>query len=160
MHTRLYTICILGALMYRPVDSRVVTKVEHHTHYVKQTNGKITEQKLKQEIERLNLRHGDIIYAQAVLESANFTSSLFKKNNNFLGLKVARQRPTTALRSVGGYAYYSSWRECLLDYALMNAKYMSRLSREEYLDYLQENYAEDKNYIKKLYDTGRIKTTN
>jgi len=153
MFTRFNTIYLLFVLASCQTKQIVV---KHHTHeVVVQPTEVFSERLLKQEIERLNLRHPDIVFAQAVLESSRFKSDLFKSNNNMFGMKVARQRPTTAVKSVRGYAWYPTWRESLLDYAMMSSKYFSRLNRNEYLQYLADNYAEDKKYINKLLNIIR-----
>lgn len=109
-----------------------------------------SEDKLKEMIVGLNLKHPDVIYAQAILESGNFKSSIFKNNNNLFGMKEARQRPTTALGTQLNHAYYDNWRDCVLDYAIWQSSYARRLTKEQYLDLLNEMYAEDNSYKDKL----------
>jgi hypothetical protein len=101
-------------------------------------------------LKELNVRHADIVYAQAVLESYHFKSRIFRENNNFFGMKQAKSRPTTSKGTQHGHAYFDSWRDCAIDYALYSSKYLSRLSRAEYLEYLGQNYAEDRGYVSKL----------
>lgn len=109
-----------------------------------------SEKELKKYIKHLNLKHPDIVYAQAVLETGNFKSKLFVNNNNLFGFKEPKVRSNTARGSVNGYAYYSSWRQSVIDYALYQSSYIRKLNREAYFDYLDKNYAEDPNYSKKL----------
>ena len=107
-------------------------------------------EKLLAFLKELNVRHADIVYAQAVLESYHFKSRIFRENNNFFGMKQAKSRPTTSRGTQHGHAYFDTWRDCAIDYALYSAKYLSKLSRSEYLEYLGQNYAEDKGYVNKL----------
>jgi len=107
-------------------------------------------EKLLAFLKELNVRHADIVYAQAVLESYHFKSRIFRENNNFFGMKQAKSRPTTSKGTQHGHAYFDSWRDCAIDYALYSSKYLSRLSRSEYLEYLGQNYAEDRGYVSKL----------
>lgn len=109
-----------------------------------------SEKELKKYIKHLNLKYPDIVYAQAVLETGNFNSSIFRNNNNLFGFKEPKVRNNTSRGSLSGYAYYTSWRQSVIDYALFQSSYMRKLSREEYFRYLDRNYAKDPNYSKKL----------
>ena len=95
-----------------------------------------------------NLQHKDIIYNQFKIESSNFTSPLFKRNNNLSGMTMAYKRPTTALTDSGGYAYYKNWEMSIIDYALYQTYSLRRdkVSKEEYLNILK-SYAEHPNYV-------------
>lgn len=110
-------------------------------------NNSFSPEEVKAEIIKLNIDHPDIVFAQCQIESGNFTSNIFKNNNNCLGMKLARSRPTTANGEQFGHAFYDSWQDCLKDYALWQAAYARNLSKEEYLQLLGEIYAEDSNYI-------------
>jgi hypothetical protein len=109
-----------------------------------------TPQKLKDYLTELNIPHADIVYAQAVLETGNFTSSIFKKNNNLFGMKVATIRPSTNIGEDDGHAAFKHWRHSVIDYALYSAYYVPVLNQAEYLDFLSKRYAEDPNYISKV----------
>ena len=45
---------------------------------------------------------------------------------------------------------YDSWEDCVYDYMVWQSRYAKKLSKDEYFDYLGENYAQDKSYINKL----------
>ena len=62
-------------------------------------------------------------------------------------MKLARSRPTTANGEQFGHAFYDSYKDCLKDYALWQAAYARNLSKEEYLQLLEEIYAEDNDYV-------------
>lgn len=111
-----------------------------------------TPDKLRDLLIDLNLRHPDIIYAQALIESGHFTSDIFIENHNLFGMKVATQRPTTNKGVRRNHAYYSSWQNSVLDYAMYQSKYLSKLSKEQYLSYLHRSYAEDKTYVARIRD--------
>lgn len=112
---------------------------------------KFSEEKLKEAILALNIRFPHIVLAQAKLESGNFKSHIFKENNNFFGMKVARCRPTTNKGEQNGHAYFETWKDCLVDYAFYQAAYLHDIKTEsEYLAYLKANYAEDSKYFNKL----------
>ena len=106
---------------------------------------------LKDYLEQLNIKFADVVYAQAQLETAGFTSNIFRENNNLFGMKQAMRRSSTNKGEQFGHAYYDTWRESVLDYALYQCRYLSDIStRGEYLQYLKQNYAADPNYYNKL----------
>jgi hypothetical protein len=112
---------------------------------------KFSEEKLKEAILALNIKFPHIVLAQAKLESGHFKSKIFKENNNFFGMKVARCRPTTNKGEQNGHAYFDTWKDCLVDYAFYQAAYLHDIKTEDqYLAYLKANYAEDPNYFTKL----------
>lgn len=59
-----------------------------------------------------------VIVAQAALESAHFSSAIFRENRNAFGLKEPRIRPTTATGTNRGHATYESVDACIVDYFL------------------------------------------
>lgn len=99
---------------------------------------------------KLNVKFPNIVKAQIILESANMTSNRALYDNNVLGLKVAKQRPTTAINS-SGHAIYNSIEDCIIDYALWQSQNAFRCKNDnDYLNLLQRIYAEDENYRRKL----------
>lgn len=110
-----------------------------------------SEEKLIAEIKKLNFRYPHIVLAQAKLESSNYSSTIFKENNNLFGMKEAKVRLNTAQGTERSHAYYDTWRESLMDYALYSATYLKNLTTEtQYYSYLEQNYAEDVEYVSKL----------
>jgi flagellum-specific peptidoglycan hydrolase FlgJ len=66
-------------------------------------------------------------------------------------MKVARMRPTTNKGEQNNHAYFNSWKDCVVDYAMYAAAYLNDIKTEQqYLDYLKANYAEDSKYYSKL----------
>lgn len=109
------------------------------------------EEQIYNYIHKLNIAHLDIVYMQARVESANFTSTVFLKNNNIFGMKKVERRPTTQIGACKhGYGIYENWKMSVIDYALLQAWSYKNLSEEEYLKQLKASYAEDSNYVKKL----------
>lgn len=98
----------------------------------------------------LNIQHADIVLKQALYETGHFTSKICKENNNLFGMKVAKQRPTTATGEQYKHAKYDSWQMSVVDYALWQTKYCHNLTENEYLEYLQRVYSTNKNYINVL----------
>lgn len=93
----------------------------------------------------------DILLKQAKLESANYTSNVFKQSNNLFGMKKATKRQNTQNGEYNGYASYNNWCLSALDRILWDVFVFhdEKPSREEYLKALSI-YAEDPHYTEKL----------
>ena len=118
---------------------------------VMREDNEFSRDKLREYILQLNIKYPHIVLAQAELESGTFTSPIFKENNNVFGMKCAKLRPTTNTGEHRGHACYNTWKESVVDYALYSSRYLNHIQSEaEYLDYLGQSYAEDKEYVKKL----------
>jgi len=110
-----------------------------------------SESKLIEKISQLNFKYPYIILAQAKLESGYFKSTIFLENNNMFGMKQAKLRANLAKGTNRNHAYYDTWQDCILDYALYYSTYLSDIKTEgEYFEYLRQNYAEDKTYVQRL----------
>lgn len=97
----------------------------------------------------VGIAYPDIVMAQAKIETAHFTSKIFRENNNLFGMKLPRQRSTTAIGEQHNHAEYTSWRQSVIDYKLWQDKVLKKVkSRRAYLKYLHKNYAENKQYVK------------
>lgn len=57
-----------------------------------------------------------MIIAQAAVETGNFTSNIYKKNNNLFGMKLAKKRITTATGEKFGHAVYDTVFSSIQDY--------------------------------------------
>jgi hypothetical protein len=102
-------------------------------------------------LKECNMKYPHIVLAQARLESNNFKSAAFKRNNNMFGMKRAYQRITTAQNKKDTYAVYRDWVDCVYDYAMYQSSVMCNVSNEgEYFAKLGERYAEDPLYVLKL----------
>jgi hypothetical protein len=97
----------------------------------------------------LKIAHPDIVMAQAIIESGNFKSNIFKENNNLFGMKMPEYRKTTAIGINRGHAVYRNWRESVIDYALWQGKRARYSTTNQYLRRLR-SYAADPNYISKI----------
>jgi uncharacterized FlgJ-related protein len=121
---------------------------------VPKNNERITKQNLWETIKSLNIQHPEIVFAQALLETGEFTSKLFKTHNNLFGMKIPKQRETLAInyKSNKGYAKFNHWTISVEDYALFQNYIFKKkkLEQAEYFKYLDKRYAEDKKYVIKL----------
>lgn len=116
-----------------------------------QEYNEFNELKLIAKLKELNVKFPYIVLAQAKLETGNFTSKIFKENNNLFGMREAKQRITTAQGTENNHAYYHSWQESVLDYAFYQCRYLSGISTEaQYFNYLKQSYAEDTSYVNRL----------
>ena len=112
---------------------------------------KFTEDKLVEKLKELNVKFPYIVLAQSKLETGNFTSKVFRENNNLFGMREAKQRITTAKGTENNHAFYHSWYESVLDYSFYQCRYLSNIQTEEqYFQYLEQSYAEDPTYIIKV----------
>lgn len=141
-------LCIWFVFYNKLVNNNPVKLVVIQTNYEQDTT--FSEIELVHYLEKLNVKHPDIVYAQAKLESGNFNSPIFKLNNNLFGMTTIGNRPTTSIGSRYGFAYFYSWRDSVIDYVIYQCLYLNNKSYEEYLFYLDNVYAEDPDYINKI----------
>lgn len=102
-------------------------------------------------MKRFGIRFPEIVLAQAKLETGNFSSKIFLKNNNLFGMKVARTRLTVATGERHGHANYEHWTYSVMDYALYQSTYAKRVrTRDGYFKFLSRGYAENDRYIESI----------
>ncbi len=133
-------LCVIGMLIYITytfIEMRNIPKQQKPTNKNVIISDTFSEAALKNEIKMNNIKFPEIVYAQARLETGNFTSNYFKKRNNLFGFRNRK-----------GYMFFKSWKDCVKFYADWQNKYYGG---GDYYDFLiLINYAEDKNYINKL----------
>lgn len=129
-----------------PVSNPILDTITIHKPYTT-----FTPENLMAYIFELNIRFPHIVYAQAIQETGFFTSNIFIESNNLFGMKQAKMRPTTALGTQRGHAYYREWKDSVKDYALWQAAYANTIRNEkQYYAYLDKVYAEDPDYVLRL----------
>ena len=98
-----------------------------------------------------NAWYPDILLKQAKIESGNYTSSIYRSNNNLFGMKKVYKRPHTQMTSTNHYGNYKNWELSAIDRILWDIFYFDGIkpTREEYLKSMSK-YAEDPNYVEKL----------
>jgi uncharacterized FlgJ-related protein len=100
------------------------------------------------------IRHPRIVYAQALVETGEFTSRIYRSNNNLFGMKcvVYHGRPSTAIGKRYGHAVYTDWMKSVDDYLLWQSMFRkTTIEREDqYFALLRTRYAEDKRYVSML----------
>lgn len=86
------------------------------------------------------VKHPDIVYAQAILETGHFKSSICRNNNNLFGLYNSRKKEFYS------FGHWTESVEAYLDYI----QYRYR-PPDDYYDFLDNiGYAEDPHYTNKL----------
>ena len=96
-----------------------------------------SEENLAFKLDGLDVRYPEVVMAQAKLETGNYRSKLFVKNNNLFGF-----------RSKKGYLKYKSWEDSVEDYKRWQTKHYRG---GDYFCFLERvGYAEDSNYVKRV----------
>jgi flagellum-specific peptidoglycan hydrolase FlgJ len=92
-----------------------------------------------------------VILCQAKIESDDYSSTLFKRNNNLFGMKTSTNRVTTSGEGRAGYKSYLNWRESVTDMALWQLSHkIDKMSQDDYINFLGKIYAEDPKYSSKI----------
>ena len=114
-YTLLLTI-LASILMLTTLMSYAMSKTIYETVVITQEaerivlneQNKFSEEAFDAYLNSLNLKFPEIIKAQAILESSNFSSEIFKANNNMFGMKAAALRPTTNIGTNLGHASFNT----------------------------------------------------
>ena len=149
---------VLGLLFmlgwFTGTNNYIINKINHTTEVTDTMlvhGEKFSEEALIRLLKDCHIKYPHIVLAQAKLESGDFKSKMFRQNFNMFGMKLARQRITTALGEKSGHAYYRDWIDCVHDYGMYQSAMMCNVNNEvEYFTKLDERYAEDTTYISKL----------
>lgn len=92
----------------------------------------------------LNVHHGNVVWAQARLESGNFKSVIFRSTNNCLGLYNSWKKE---------YFSFIDWVDCVVAYRdkVQFKCQTTDCTDDEYLDWIVEmGYAADPEYREKV----------
>ena len=95
---------------------------------------------LMEALEYYGVKHPQIVYAQAILETGHFKSDLCLNNNNLFGLYNSRENK---------YYVFDHWAESVMAY-LNYIQYKYKPPNDYYKFLSDIGYAEDPNYINKL----------
>lgn len=146
-------VLFLPTLGHAPAMTRTVVLVSSPGIQVK-----FTINNLKSYIKLKGIKHPEIVFAQAQLETGNFSSVIFKENHNLFGMKYPKKRKTVALGESRGHAKYQNWQQSVDDYLLWQRMFIKTDISTEYKYYCllgngwtkSCNYAEDTDYVSKL----------
>lgn len=116
---------------------------------------KSPEEGLIEALDYYAVKHPNIVYAQAILETGHFRSRVFKECNNLFGLYNSRTK---------SYYKFNHWSESIVAY--LNYIQYRYKPPDDYYKFLSDiGYAEDPEYINKLkrivnqYDKRRTTDT-
>lgn len=99
----------------------------------------------------MRVPHPKIVLCQAKIESADYSSVLYKRQFNLFGMKIPSTRATSGSGGKAGYQGYNNWMESVTDYILWQYSHNAdKLNQDEYLLYLGKIYAEDPKYVFKI----------
>lgn len=131
---------IAASMFYQPaqtvvqIDTQPIEKVQTFPSDTLKLLA-LNDENLMKELIRQNVKHPEIVLAQAKLETGHYTSSVCKNKNNLFGLKGKK-----------GYYCFDDWRESVKAYRdYVQYKYKGG----DYFQFLENiGYAEEKNYVK------------
>jgi len=145
------TILTLTITLILNLNFNVNTKTKNEITIAIPDRLELTKSNLWSFIDKLPLQHKDIVYQQALLESAHLQSKVTLENNNIFGMKCAKVRKHVHNGSKGKYAYYLDWRDSVVDYMLWQQHcYPKRVTKEQYYQKLQRIYSQTHNYVRIL----------
>lgn len=125
---------------------------EKDQEILKLESSKLTIQNLYRYMELIGVRDKKIVLRQIILESGWLRSSLTRRYNNLLGMKLARIRPTLASGQALGHAKFNHWTDSVKDYVLWRIYWENKgHNTSNYYKFLKHiGYAESKIYIATL----------
>lgn len=122
------------------LDSLIINNNNYSYSHITTFENKTPEEGIDKALQYYNIEHPTIVKAQAILETAHFTSDLCIKNNNLFGLYDSKNKK---------YYSYNHWWESIEAYKkLIQRKYNN--SKYYYMFLEDIKYAKDKEYINKL----------
>lgn len=108
-----------------------------------------SEEALMETLLSMRVKFPRIVIAQARVETGHYSSKIFLNNNNLFGMRVPGKRITTCTGSRNGYAFYTSWQQSVIDYALFQSRFLDCSSEKKYLTSLSA-YAAYPKYVEKV----------
>ena len=123
------------------LDSLTINNNYNYSYsHITTFENKTPEEGIDEALQYYNIEHPTIVKAQAILETARFTSDLCIKNNNLFGLYDSKNKR---------YYSYNHWWESIIAYKKTIQKRYEN-SRYYYMFLEDIKYAKDKEYINKL----------
>lgn len=122
------------------LDSLIINNNNYSYSHIITFVNKTPEEGIDEALQYYNIEHPTIVKAQAILETAHFTSDLCIKNNNLFGLYDSKNKR---------YYSYNHWWESIEAYKkLVQRKYDNSKYYYRFLEDIK--YAKDKEYINKV----------
>ncbi len=146
--------CLLTATLLLFTSIKVCSQEKLVQKVVVQQDDNVTKEKLYEQIIKFGIKFPDIVFAQAMIESGELTSKLFKTANNMFGMRFPSIRETTAQgKTSSGYSRYEDWNFGVYDYFLWQDHMLrnrDEITKSQYFSLLGRVYAEDPNYVSKV----------
>ena len=112
------------------IDSIIANNSNSYSYsHIPTFENKTPEEGIDEALLYYDIKHPTIVKAQAILETAHFSSDLCVKNNNLFGLYDSRNKK---------YYAFNHWSESII----------------AYINYIQYKYSPPKDYYKFLQDIG------
>jgi uncharacterized FlgJ-related protein len=144
-------ILFIGSSVGFTGGAKISKIIERVPIIVRVNDERFSEQNLRKEIKKLNLKFEDVLIKQYKLETGNGTSQVFLQNHNLFGFKNAYFRPSTAIGNNLGHALYENWKYSVADMAMFQAQVLRNVhTEEEYYQFLDQFYSETKDYSTRL----------
>ena len=123
------------------LDSLTINNNDNYSYsHITTFESKTPEEGIDEALQYYNIEHPTIVKAQAILETAHFTSDLCIKNNNLFGLYDSKNKR---------YYSYNHWWESIEAYKkLIQRKHDNSTYYYMFLEDIK--YARDKEYTNKL----------
>lgn len=145
------TLCVLTGFVSSTYMRDVTYLTREQKIHIINSLDKFSVESYKQSLKDLNIKYPRVVFAQALIESGNFKSAIFRENNNSLGMKEAKIRPSTNIGTNRNHAVYNTWRDCVTDYALWQSYHLKNIhSEEEYIQLLGSIYATSPEYVQTI----------
>ena len=136
-------------LMCGTTTTKKITNVTR-TDYVNLDTLSFTEDNLRLVLAHYDVWFPEVAYKQSKIETANWTSKIFKENNNGFGHRVhpRRWKGVEMPFTNRGHLVFSHWTKSVEHYKLWQ---VANYDREQYISFIGRiGYAEDENYLSKI----------
>lgn len=114
---------------------------------------------IRHKINESGIKYKQIVYAQAIEESAWFKSRRTKECNNIFGIKISRHKLQNGKSNK--YGCYRSIDDCIKHYEIIQSRAINTYhikNQHQYFTYLKRVYAKNPHYvnhIKSIIKTNR-----
>ncbi len=98
-----------------------------------------------------DIQHWDVVMAQGILEAGwHFSSPLFRKTNNFVGMRIPNGRKSMRIASFRKYSVYASWKDCVKDIKLWQEQNWHGGTKYQYINMMHRVWAQSPDYQRQL----------
>lgn len=136
--------CIVASVAYPTETKKEI--LNQQINYYKVFN--VTQELLAFAIRDMGIKHPEMVFRQAMLESGWLKSRLARTQNNLFGMKMPKRRETFATKKGrNNYAFYETWVHSVADYKL----YQDGRNIKDFDSFLKKSkYSQTDNYRERL----------